>query len=412
MSNEKKNIYLRADGRYEGRYPLGRRQDGRIHYGYVYGEDYEQVSRELARRKLFAPREPVAGPDFGLYAAEWLRSRDKGQMKRSTLQTYAGLLRRYLLPWLKDVPVSRVNSEMAQMMVDELEEQGYAPATIRASVRLLTAILRDARREGMRNGDIEGVTWRGGRARSEQRVLSRAEQQRILREATDDADTPALVALFTGLRLGEICALKWRDIDWERAALSVRRTAQRLSVGDGVPLLAQRSAQPESEARAKGGRKAPSQCFPAPRDVQGGHTHLAVDAPKSAQSNRTLPIPRPLMERLRALWERSGDGEYIFGRDRPMEPRTAQRHFYALMQRANVSDVHFHTLRHSFATQLLELGVDVKTVSVLLGHSSVRTTLEFYAHSRVEHQRKAMDDLADALTAAPGPVSRGRRSNK
>ena len=119
-----------------------------------------------------------------------------------------------------------------------------------------------------------------------------------------------------------------------------------------------------------------------------------IGLPKSMRSQRVLPVPAFLLEQLRKRMENQ-TSEYVFGvSDRAAEPRTLQRRFNKMMRTLGISGAHFHTLRHSFATRLLELGVDVKTVSVLLGHSSARTTLDFYAHSMLDNQRSAMELLA------------------
>lgn len=119
-----------------------------------------------------------------------------------------------------------------------------------------------------------------------------------------------------------------------------------------------------------------------------------VGSTKSLRSERVLPAPAFLLERLK---ERRAEtaSEYIFGvSNRAAEPRTLQRRFRRQMERLGITGVHFHTLRHSFATRLLELGIDVKTVSALLGHCSAKTTLDFYAHVLIDRQRSAMERLA------------------
>ncbi len=200
-------------------------------------------------------------------------------------------------------------------------------------------------------------------ATHEQRVLNAHELALVRNAIEQENDLPSLLGLYLGMRLGEICALKWSDIDWEQGTLTVRRTVQRVAKLHG--------------------------------DVTGGKTFLMVGSPKTTHSYRTIPLPPLLIERLRALYEAGQPGEYVFTTTtKPAEPRTIQRRFQRVTKHLNLAGVHFHTLRHSFATRLLELGVDVKTISELLGHTSIRTTLDIYTHSLLTQRRSAMDLLA------------------
>lgn len=369
MARRGENIYKRKDGRYEGRYVLGKRPDGRTKFGYVYGYQFGEVRRRLLEKKAILMRQNT---DFGLecrctlevWAEEWLRGRLADGMKPSTHQTYRSLLDRYLLPELGGYRLGALTPEILREHLAQMGERGLSQSTVLVTFRLLSGILKGAcEAEKLRQNPCRRVKLHA-EAPEEQRVLSANEQRRLVNGARDFKDVPALLSLYTGMRLGEVSGLRWDDVDWESGCLRVRRTAQRMR---------------------------------RMRQEEASRTCLTTNRPKSASSTRTIPVPAFLMDALRAMREANPESGYVFGGASPAEPRTLQRRFQSLAKRAGVSNVHFHTLRHSFATRLLELGVDVKTISKLLGHSSVRTTLDFYAHSMRESQRRAIDRLAAAL---------------
>jgi integrase len=367
MARHGENIYRRKDGRYEGRYVIGKTLAGKTRFGYVYARQYSEARRLLLQKKaeLLGQREEgeiIRQGTLNEWLSYWMENELLGSVKRSSYQTYLNQANRHLRPALGCYLLSQLTPGIVQNFVEGLRAAGLAGSTIRGIYRLLSAAMRFALEEGViRRNPCRRIRVRSEES-AEQRVLSRAEQEKLRGMASGQEDLPALLSLYTGMRLGEVCALKWSDIDWEKHTIAVRRTVQR-------------AAQVKSE--------------------NGQKTTLMIGTPKSARSHRVLPVPEFLLDHLRALLEKKGDSEYIFGAAaHAAEPRTVQRRFQRLMKKLGIMDTHFHTLRHSFATRLLELGVDIKTVSALLGHGSAKTTLDFYAHSLIEHQRAAVERLA------------------
>jgi len=166
-----------------------------------------------------------------------------------------------------------------------------------------------------------------------------------------------LLCLLTGLRIGEICALKWSDIDEERRILHVNSTVQRL---------------------------------PDPDNPK--HTILMTCLPKSRCSNRCIPLPASAYKIL-LLCPRTG--EYVVGGNNPTDPRTMQYRYAKYLKLCGISYKHFHILRHTFATNCIACGMDVKSLSEILGHANIKTTLNRYVHPAVETKRSYLDNLSE-----------------
>lgn len=190
-----------------------------------------------------------------------------GSVKESSWQTYRNLLTRHLLPRLGGYAITQLTPKVIHGFVDELESSGLAENTIRGAYRLLSSAMRYALDEGViRKSPCRKVHIQH-RERGEQRVLSRSEQEKLRQTADGSRDLPALLSLYTGMRLGEICALKWSDIDWQKGTITVRRTVQRIA-GKGA----------ESNSR---------------------RTLLMIGTPKSRRSCRVIPVPEFILALLR-----------------------------------------------------------------------------------------------------------------
>ena len=368
MPRHGENIYKRRDGRYEGRYVIGKTAAGKTRFGYVYGYQYTEVQNALLRKKAEQLNEndrdaSRCGVLLRDWIDRWLENELLGSVKESSYQTYLRQINVHLLPSLGHISLSALTPAVVYSFVVHLKEKGLAHSTVRSAFRLLNAALRFAQEEGLIfKNPCRNIKIQPDEAR-EQRALSRSEQETLCRAAIRQNDLPALLGLYAGMRLGEVCALRWSDIDWEEKTVTVRRTAQRTA---------------------------------SIKSREGTRTLLMIGSPKSRRSHRVLPIPEFVLDQLRIAFQAAeADDAFIFGKaGRAAEPRTVQRRFQRLMKELGLSGVHFHTLRHSFATRLMELGIDIQTIGALLGHQSAKTTLDFYGHSLSEQQRYAVSLLS------------------
>lgn len=194
-------------------------------------------------------------------------------------------------------------------------------------------------------------------------VMSREEQDKLaayINRNRNTATVGAALSLYTGMRIGEICALRWENIDTEKRILTVRNTIQRI------------------------------QCFEG-----DSKTKVIITAPKSESSRREIPIPNCIIPMLKELKGRNSTF-VLTGTDKPIEPRTMQYRFKRILKNAGIKAYNFHVCRHCFASGAVELGFDVKTLSEILGHSSVQVTLDCYIHTSMEHKRSCMNLLTMA----------------
>lgn len=200
----------------------------------------------------------------------------------------------------------------------------------------------------------------------EVQAFSISEQRQIEQMVFSKRDIRTLgivLTFYTGIRLGELCALKWSDLDCEAGTISITKTVTRVK-------------NPQS---------------------RGEKTALLVGTPKSLQSLRKIPLPQFLQDMLIDYKKEAFDENcYLFsGTEEPPDPRAYEKLFKRILRSAGVKDRKFHTTRHTFATRALEVGVDIKTLSEILGHSSVTITLNIYAHSLMEQKKIVMEKLND-----------------
>lgn len=199
------------------------------------------------------------------------------------------------------------------------------------------------------------------------RVLSVSEQQKLLSVLLKDFDRYKLgvfICLYTGIRIGELCALQWKNVSLAEKTIKIEHTMQRLQSGD---LHSQKK------------------------------TKITITEPKSCAAVRTIPLPDFMIEKIRLFI--GSPNSYILSKESKtvIEPRTMQNKFKSYLKEARIENANFHSLRHTFATRCIEVGFDVKTLSEILGHSSVKMTLDKYVHSSLQLKRNNMEKLKPAI---------------
>lgn len=360
------NIYKRKDGRYEGRYKKGRSHNKLI-YGYVYAKTKKDAVRKLLEKQqeyLFAETMTSGGMTVGSWLGLWFGTIKGPELKESSYAVYAGQIKRHLVPVLGEILLNDISDRHIRWLTENLKRRKLSESTIINISRLLHSALNEAFEQGHIRKLPGKRVWPKTTEKKEARCLEEKERKAILKETEKRKYGEITAALYTGLRLGEIAGLKWKDVDFESETLKVNRTVQRI---------------PESLSGP------------------GVHrTRLAVLSPKSRTSVRELPLRPEVTRMLKELRDQGfkSPENYVFSPgnhpERPIDPRCIQRRFERVCERAGVKNAHFHTLRHTFATICMESGFDVETLRYLLGHSSARITLDCYAHSTKKHRREMM----------------------
>ena len=356
------NIYKRKDHRWEARYIREHRPDGSIHYGYCYGKTYREAKLKLTKVQNAPNPQQRLRLKLTDLCDEWLLLR-RSQVKESTLVKYHGLLERYIKPNLGSCPVSELTGvRIEQFSYQLLHTNGLSPKTVRDILTVLHGVLRYA---GSQCAGTEINIVYPHANRKEIRVLTPQEQQRLvcyLRQQMDLCKFGALLTLMTGMRIGELCALRWKDISLEQGVIRVSATMQRI-----------RNLDPDNPEKTK----------------------VIITAPKSGCSFRIVPLTEQAASLCRSNLCEDPEAYVLTGsREAYVEPRALQYRFNKYVNACNLEGVHFHTLRHTFATRCVEADFEIKTLSEIMGHASPKITLERYVHSSMALKKENMRKLS------------------
>lgn len=350
-------ITKRKDGRYVGKFIMDYDIRGKAHYQYVYGKTYDEaeskvlIGREIASRYLSGRYITV-----GKVYQEWLNA-VINRVKESTLANYQNKFEKHILPEFSDIPCADLTAGRINAFINKKLADGLSASYVRDIFTVFKTMLKYAQEEyGFRLSLKNVVLPKAERNQVEK--ISDTEQKKLVSYLKANMSLTAfgiLLSLFMGLRIGELCGLKWEDVDFQNKILHIHRTVQRTS-------------------SANGNRK----------------TKIVISAPKSATSFREIAIPDMLMKYFE-MFRDEADHFILSGADKPVEPRTMQYRYKKILQSAEVENHNYHKLRHTFATNSAEKGFNVKALSAVLGHSSVTLTLNRYIHPDRTYERRLMN---------------------
>lgn len=286
-------------------------------------------------------------------------------VKQSTFAAYMLILEKHILPYFGEMRI--LNEKIVQDFVLEKLNGGMSVKSVKDILIVLKMIMKFGVKNDWMNYSEWDVKYPTTEAVKEVEVLTVANHKKILNHIRQNFTFRNLgiyICLSSGLRIGEVCALRWSDINIEAGTICVQRTIERIYI-------------------VEGNKK---------------YTKLIISTPKTRNSCREIPMSKELLSLVKPLKKVMNSDFYILtNEESPTEPRTYRNYYKLFMENLGMPKLKFHGLRHSFATRCIECNCDYKTVSVLLGHANISTTLNLYVHPNMEQKKKCIARMFKSL---------------
>lgn len=295
----------------------------------------------------------------------WLQAK-KSEVKQSTFELYKYQVQHYIKPHVKNEPCFKVCTETIESLLNILylliEENRLKVSTSNNLIVRINQILSYGNKYGYIKKQIKLKKIKQKKSK-EVDILQKSAIKKLhshLIKNLTGKNFGILLCLYTGLRIGELCALKWSDIDTTQGIITIRKTMQRIN----------RITDAENSKR----------------------TQIIISSPKTQNSLRQIPLPVQLNNFIRKI--KGQENTFILtNSEKFFEPRSFRRYYTNTCKKLSINGEHVHTLRHTFATFLIQNGTDYKTVSEILGHSNIKITLDLYVHPSIEEKKKCISSL-------------------
>lgn len=282
-------------------------------------------------------------------------------VKESTYSAYCLLLNNHIIPFF-GMKEEFIENDVQQFVLYTLSK-GISEKTIKDIIVVIKMIQKFGAKNNMMRLNQIDVLFPRTVFKKELEIMSKEHQKKLFEYLKNNFSFKNLglaICLCTGLRIGELCALKWNSFDMESNVIRIRKTVQRIYVVD--------------------------------EDVK--YTKIVVDEPKTKESNRDIPLSSELLKIVKPLLKVVNDDFYILSNNlEPVEPRTYRNYYKRILQLLDIPYIKFHGLRHSFATRCIESKNSIKTVSVILGHSNITTTMNLYVHPDNAEKKRCIEKM-------------------
>lgn len=359
MAKRGENIRKRKDGRWEGRYIASYSDTGKACYHSVYGKTYADTKEKLKQYKTHYYQNINSKITMAELFKEWLYMK-QDSIKESSYVKYHNFIENHFIPYFGKSKAMYLTNEHIQNFI--FQKNYFSEKTVHDMISVLIQIIKygqSKRYIGYFNFQVliyPKIPY------TELTVLKKSEFTKLvnyIQLTFEIQKIGVLLSLFMGIRIGEISALQWKDVNFDDEIIHIEKTMQRLKVFD-------------TESKVK--------------------TRIVIDTPKSQKSIRDIPIPSFLLELLKK-YKAKNENYLLTGTINYIEPTIYERMFSTYLEEAGIENTNFHTLRHTFATRAVEQGFDIKSLSEILGHSSVKFTMERYVHPSEAHKKMNLEKM-------------------